>query len=120
MEVDYSGNDVAGVPPITANVGVDVLTKLGLYGNVNYSYRDAIYFTSDNVNQTEAFSLLNAKVGFKRTFGEHIEGDVFFGANNITGTQAFNMVFLNQLPDAYLPAPLEINYFGGVNLRYIF
>jgi iron complex outermembrane recepter protein len=30
------------------------------------------------------------------------------------------MVFLNQLPDAYLPAPNEINYFGGVNLKYTF
>ncbi len=120
VEVDYSGNDVAGVPPITANVGVDVLTRPGLYGNINFSYRDAIPFTSDNVNITETFSLLNAKVGFKKTFGEHIEVDVFAGANNITGTQYFNMVFLNQLPDAYLPAPLETNYFGGANLRYIF
>lgn len=120
VEVDYSGNDVAGVPPITANVGVDVLTRPGLYGNINFSYRDAIPFTSDGVHVTEAFSLLNAKVGFKKTFGEHIEVDVYGGANNITGTQYFNMVFLNQLPDAYLPAPFEINYFGGANLRYIF
>ena len=120
VEVDYSGNDVAGVPPLTANVGIDAALKLGLYGNVTYSYRDAIPFTSDGAHVTEAFSLVNAKVGFKRTFGEHIEGDVFFGANNITGTQYFNMVFLNQLPDAYLPAPYDINYYGGLNLKYIF
>ena len=120
VEVDYSGNDVAGVAPVTANAGLDFLLKPGVYGNVSYSYRDAIPFTSDGVNVTEPFSVINAKLGFKRTFGEHIEADVFFGANNITGTQYFNMVFLNQLPDAYLPAPYEINFYGGLNLRYIF
>ncbi len=117
---DYSGKKVAGVSPVTVNAGVDVLTKQGLYGNVNYSYRDAMYFTSDNLNKTKSYSLLNAKIGFQHTFFSHLSIDAFFGANNMTGTQYPFMVFLNQLPDAYLPAPKEINYFGGLNVKYTF
>jgi iron complex outermembrane recepter protein len=120
VETDYSGKVVAGVAPITANAGIDLAMAAGVYANVNFSYRDAMYFTSDNLNKTKAYSLLNAKIGMSRNIGKHFGLDVFAGANNITGTQYYYMLFLNQLPDAYLPAPREINFFGGVNLKYIF
>ncbi len=117
--VDYSGNAVAGVPPVVFNIGGDIDSRPGFYGNINFNYRDAMYFTSDELNQTKSYSLLNAKIGYHHTFG-HFGLDAYFGANNITGTQYYYMVFLNQLPDAYLAAPNEINYFGGVNLKYTF
>jgi iron complex outermembrane receptor protein len=119
IEVDYSGNAVAGVPPVTANVGFDIASNSGLYANLNYSYRDAMTFTSDGLNKTKAYSLLNSKIGFQRSI-RHFNLDAYFGAINMTGTQYPMMVFLNQLPDAYLPAPYEINYFGGINLKYTF
>ncbi|GAL83490.1 outer membrane receptor protein [Sporocytophaga myxococcoides] len=120
VTVDYSGNAVAGVPPVTLNAGIDFLTKYGVYGNVNYSYRDQMPFTSDGNNKAEGYSLLNAKVGYQHKFFDHLNVGVYFGANNITSTQYYYMVFLNQLPDAYLPAPYKINYFGGLNLKYSF
>ncbi len=116
---DYSGNQVAGVPPIVFNVGLDIDTKIGIYGNINYNYRDAMYYTSDELNQTDSYGLVNAKLGFRKTI-KHFGFEVYGGASNITGTQYYYMVFLNQLPDAYIPAPYEINYFGGVNLKYLF
>lgn len=117
--VDYSGNPVAGVPPIVFNIGVDVDTKIGLYGNVNFNYRDAMYYTSDAANETESFTLLNAKIGFRKEI-KHWGFDLYAGANNMMGSQAYQMVFINQLPDAYLAAPNEINFFGGIKLKYIF
>ena len=120
VEIDYSGNKVVGVPPITFNAGIDVSTLPGFYANVNYSYRDGMYFTSDQLNKAGSFNLVNGKIGFKRTFLNHIGLDVYFGAVNITNTKYYYMVFLNQLPDAYIPAPNKINYFGGINLKYIF
>jgi len=119
LAYDYSGNFVAGVPPVVFNIGIDVDTKVGLYGNIVYNYRDAMYFTSDELNKTESYSLLNAKLGYGRTFG-HFNLDIYGGANNIFSTQYYYMVFLNQLPDAYLPAPYDINFYGGINLKYIF
>lgn len=116
---DYSGKTVAGVSPLVYNFGVDVDTKIGLYGNVNYNYRSSMNYTSDGLNETNPYSLLNAKIGFKKTI-KHFGFDVYAGANNITGSQYYFMVFVNQLPDAYIPGPNEINFFGGVNLKYIF
>jgi iron complex outermembrane receptor protein len=116
---NYSGKAVAGVAPVVFNAGIDVDTKIGLYGNVYYNYRSSMPYTSDGLNETNAYSLLNAKLGFRKSI-KHFEFDVYAGANNITGTQYYNMVFVNQLPDAYIPAPNEINFFGGVNLKYTF
>lgn len=116
---NYTGNAVAGVSPLVYNFGIDVDTKIGLYGNINYNYRSSMFFTSDGLNETDPFSLLNAKIGFRKAI-KHLEFDVYAGANNITNTQYYYMVFINQLPDAYIPAPNEINYFGGINLKYNF
>ena len=117
---DYSGNAVAGVPPITFSAGVDITTRPGLYLNLNYAYRDVTPFTSDGMNKADAFSLLNAKLGYHRAFLKHFDVDAFVGADNITGSQYYYMLFLNQLPDAYLPAPKETVLYGGLNLRYTF
>jgi len=116
---DYSGKAVAGVAPVVFNAGVDIDTKIGLYGNVYYNYRSSMPYTSDGLNETNAYCLLNAKLGFRKTI-RHFEFDIYAGANNITSSQYYNMVFVNQLPDAYIPAPNEVNFFGGLNLKYIF
>lgn len=116
---NYSGNAVAGVAPIVFNTGLDIDTKIGLYGNVYYNYRSSMPYTSDELNKTNAYNLLNAKIGFRKSIN-HFDFDIYSGVNNITGTQYYNMVFVNQLPDAYIPAPNEINFFGGVNFKYTF
>jgi iron complex outermembrane receptor protein len=117
---DYDGMAVAGVAPFTANAGMDFMTRLGVYGNLNYNYRDAMPITSDGANNTKAYSLWNAQLGYRNTLlNKPINLDVFFGLNNMTNTQYYNMVFLNQLPDAYMPAPKR-NYYVGVNVRYGF
>jgi iron complex outermembrane receptor protein len=120
ITTDYSGKAVAGVPPITFNVGVDLATQIGFYANAYYNYRDAMPFTSDGLNKTSAYYLINAKIGFQRTFFKHVNLDTYIGANNLTGSQYYNMVFLNQLPDAYMPAPYTAFFFGGLNLKYTF
>jgi len=118
--VDYSGNAVAGVPPVTANIGVDFSTAYGFYGNVVYTYRDAMPITSDGVLNTHEYSLLNAKLGWQQNLSRHFSLDVIAGAENLTGTQHYYMVFINQLPDAYIPAPKKTNFFGGLSLKYAF
>ncbi|UKJ08576.1 TonB-dependent receptor [Solitalea lacus] len=117
---DYSGLAVAGVAPLTYNLGIDAVTNHGVYANVNYNYRDAMAITSDGAYKTKSFDLLNAKVGYQRNFLQHFVADMYVGANNITGSQNYNMVFINQMPDAYIPGPDKINYYGGVNLKYTF
>jgi len=119
VTVDYSGNDVAGVAPLVVNGGIDFNTNVGVYGNLNVSYRDEVPFTSDGLNVADSYTLLNAKLGYRGNFGP-LDVDIYGGADNITGTQYYYMVFLNQLEDAYIPAPLDAFLHGGVTLRYNF
>ena len=117
---DYSGKAVGGVPKITANIGVDVTMKYGLYANVTYNYRDKMPITSLNDYYAPAYNLLNGKIGIQQNLGNHFEGEAYAGATNLTNSKYYLMVFVNQLPDAYIPAPKTTNFFGGINLKYNF
>jgi len=117
---DYSGNAVAGVPKVVANAGIDFTFAPGIYGDVVYQHRGEMPFTPDGLNRTSSYGLLNAKVGYRHSLGSKFDIDAYFGVNNITSEQYYQMVFVNQLPDAYLPGPNNANYFGGVMLKYNF
>jgi Outer membrane receptor proteins, mostly Fe transport len=125
VTTDYNGYKVAGVPKITANAGLDIQAQYGLYGNITFAHRGAETVTSNGlVNgvyfETPAYSLFNAKIGLQQALGKHFDLDIYFGVNNITGTQYPIKIFVNQLPDAFVPGPRKANYFGGVNLKYGF
>lgn len=125
LTVDYSGKPVAGVSKWVANIGVDFSTNPGLYGNIAYLYRDGFPITSDGlVNgaayHVSSYSLLNAKLGFRKMLSQHFDLDTYVGINNITGTKYPIMVFVNQIPDAYIAGPTKAVFFGSVNLRYNF
>jgi iron complex outermembrane receptor protein len=117
---DYSRKTVAGVPKITTNVGIDVTTKPGLYVSMSYSYRSDVFITSDGANRSSSYNLLNGKIGFHRNITKRFEVDGSFGVNNIGKVQYPLMIFVNQLPDAYVPAPLNPVLFGTLNVKYNF
>ncbi|RYY84122.1 MAG: TonB-dependent receptor, partial [Chitinophagaceae bacterium] len=120
--INWSGNQVAGLPRTVFNIGLDVTTRPGLYANMYYAHRDAVYLTSDNLEnlKANAFGLLNAKLGFRRSFGTHFDLDAFVAGSNLTGQKHYIMAFINQLPDAYVPGPLDAQWFGSITLKYNF
>lgn len=118
--IDYSNQAVAGVAKFVGNIGVDIISRPGIYGNINYFHKDAMPITSDGLLKTGSYNLLNAKLGFQRCLSTHFDLDIYFGVNNITNTKYPIMVFVNQIPDAYVAAPKYANYYGGVNLKYNF
>ena len=91
-----------------------------MYGNATYSYKDAMSISSDGLNKTTSYNLLNAKIGYQNKLSNKLFVDIYLGASNLTNVQYPFMVFANQLPDAYLPAPTTTNFYGGVNLKYSF
>ncbi|MBS1621082.1 MAG: TonB-dependent receptor [Bacteroidetes bacterium] len=118
--VNYDGKAVAGVPAFTGNMGVDVAAHCGLYGNMTYYYKDGFPITSDGLLNTSGYGLWNLKLGYKKNLSDHFDLDLTFGINNIAGVKHPIMVFVNQIPDAYLAGPSKANYFGGLNLKYNF
>src|SRR5258705_2062947 len=139
---DYSGHTVPGVSKFVFNIGFDLTTKPGFYANAVWSYRDKQEITSLGTNTGEtlgtsttyienyksitviaapyyagSYSLLNAKLGFRHSFG-HFDLDTYFAANNIGGTKYPIMIFVNQFPDSYIVGPKNATVFGGLNLKY--
>ena len=120
LSENYSNKQVAAVAKYVVNLGLDMNMAGGFYGNLTYNYRDKMPITGMNDYYTKSYNLLNGKIGYQHNFGKHFNLDTYFGINNITNTKYFTMVFANQLPDAYVPAPLKANYFGAVQLSYKF
>lgn len=127
--VDYSNLEVFGVPKIMAAWGIDASTRFGIYGSFSHLYRDPVNIALERMTnnpesyalrKSSSYNLLNAKIGFRRDLSSRFNLDAFFGVNNITEVQYPLMVFINQLPDAYIPAPPKAVVFGGVNLKYYF
>jgi iron complex outermembrane receptor protein len=62
---------------------------------------------------------VNLKLGYRKDLGKRWNIDASFGVNNLSGEKYPLMVFINQLPDAYIPAPTKAVVFGGINLKYV-
>lgn len=117
---DYSNKMVAGVPKYMINLGVDVLSNIGLYGNMTYNYKDRTPITSMNDFYATSYSLVNGKIGYQNKLSNKINFDVYVGVTNLMGIKYPMMIFANQMPDVYTAAPEKPLVFGGVNLKYNF
>jgi iron complex outermembrane receptor protein len=117
---DYSNKAVAGISKYVVNLGTDVSFCGGFYANITYNYRDKMPITSMNDFYTASYNLLNGKLGMQKSIGKHLLLDASFGINNMTNTKYALMVFANQLPDTYVPAARNANYFGNLQLKYEF
>lgn len=130
--LNYSGHAVAGVPKFTGNLGLDFSLKYGIYGNFTFSYRDGMSITSDDsihvadgnnrITSTfyhaPSYSIMNARIGVRQSLSTRVDIDAFVGVNNMSSTQYPIMVFVNQIPDAYMPGPRNANYYGGLNIKF--
>ena len=125
--LNYSGLNVFGAPKVMVSWGFDISTKPGIYASFSHLYKDPQNIALDRVTNNpesyalrtaSSYNLLNTKIGFRRSLSFHFNLDVFLGINNITGVQYPIMIFVNQLPDAYIPAPPKAVFFGGINLKY--
>lgn len=120
LKADYDGKRVAGVAPFIGNLGVDWKLRGGWYGNILFHYRESFPFTADGANVTASYGLWNAKAGYQRNLNHHWMLDISYFLNNLTNIQYPTMVFVNQLPDAYVPAPDVSNGALTVQVRYTF
>jgi iron complex outermembrane receptor protein len=131
--VDFSGNQVARVPKTMYSLGLDAGTNAGFYLNSTYQFVDKVPVTFDNSTWMKAYSLLDAKVGYRTTIGEHYGLDVYVGGTNLGGSTYYNAIFvgpnykgLAQGPDGgtgdgfVLPAPYAAQYYANVKLSYKF
>lgn len=122
---DFSGNDLTGVPSEVYNVILDIDSKIGLYGNINYQHIGNIPITDSNNLFSNSYNLANLRIGFKKNLNKKLKTNLFFGLNNIFDTKYASQILINassfggRAPRYYYPGN-PVNYYSGINLNYEF
>ena len=131
--LDYSNKQVVGLPKTKYTVGLDIVTKLGMYFNGTYNVIGNVYTDFANTNNVKGFELLNSKIGYK-IIGKKVNFDLYFAGNNLTNQINYTFLFLGNNvndsdPDNNYPVGIatDVNpgynkayYFGGINVEFKF
>ncbi len=123
--IDYSGNQLTGVPDKQLNFGLDVNTKKGL--NINMSYRiiGEIPMNDSNTKYSESYSLLDVKANYIFTISKFLRTELNAGVNNALDEKYAASILPNAVgfgvaqPRYFYPGN-PINYYGGFSISYIF
>ena len=123
-EMDFGGNDLTGIPKNTASIIFDILTSVGIYGNVNYQFVDEMPMRDDNSIFSDRYQLVNMKIGYSNNWG-NFGFDIHMGINNLFDELYASMILVNAssfggaAPRYFYPGA-ERNYFGGLSFTYRF
>ncbi|WP_294819588.1 TonB-dependent receptor [uncultured Flavobacterium sp.] len=124
-DVDYSGNELTGVPNNKINAGITLQAPYGLYLSADYYYVDRLPLNDANSLYADSYNLLNAKAGWRHELFKGFSTHVSAGINNATNTHYASMVLVNATgfggasPRYYYPGQ-QGNYYGNVSLNYNF
>jgi iron complex outermembrane receptor protein len=122
---DYSGNDLTGVPSHTFNSQLFVDSRAGIYGYLNYYTVGRIPIRDDNSVYSDAYQLVNLKLGYRKVFDSGWQLELYTGINNLFDEKYASMLQINagsfggSAPRYYYPGE-PINYYGGLRLGYAF
>ncbi len=122
---DYSGNPLTGVPKHRLSSGIDFRHKNGLQLNLTHQFVDEIPMTDANSIHSDSFNVFHAKLGFRTAISSHVNLGLNAGINNVFNTNYAQSVLINAVgfggaqPRYYYPGN-RLNYFGGLQLNYVF
>lgn len=123
ITVDNSGKFVTGVAPNSLAAGIDVDSKCGLYSNILYYYYDKIPLNDANSYHSDAYFLLNAKLGFRKSI-KRFGFDIYGGVNNAMDTHYSSLLLYNAdangIPPQFYNPSAGVNYYGGIKIKYHF
>lgn len=120
-ENDFSGNPLTGVPKNRLNSGLQMQMNNGFYWNTTHQYVDKISLTDANTLYSDAFNVLNTKIGYRKELSSRFTIGLNFGINNIFDTKYAQSVLINATgfggsePRYYYPGN-GLNWYGGLKL----
>ncbi|HCO84532.1 MAG TPA: TonB-dependent receptor, partial [Arenibacter sp.] len=120
---NYSGNPLTGVPKNRLNSGLQAQLNNKFYWYSTHQYVGEIPMTDANTLYSEAFNVVNSKVGYKNQLGKKLSMDIAFGVNNIFDVNYAQSVLINTTgfggaePRYYYPGN-DRNYYGSLRLGY--
>ena len=123
--IDYSGNNLTGVPANKANAGITFKTNSGIYLSADYQFVDSIPMNDSNTLHSDSYQLLNLKTGWHFRIVNNLSTHLAAGINNATDEHYASMILVNATsppnvaPRYYYPG-LPVNYYGNISLKYSF
>ena len=115
----FSGKRLPSVPPQTVVAGLDVLTRLGFYLNVTYTYSDRIMLNDANSAYAGSYNLLGGRIGYRKILAKKIKLDIYGVADNLFNTRYALGNDFNAAAGRYYNASPGVNYLGGVSVNYL-
>jgi iron complex outermembrane recepter protein len=112
-KIDYSGNQLTGVPQQVWVSGIDAENSLGFYLNSTLNFTDKLPLNDANTVYANSYWLLTGRLGFKHDF-KYFSMNIFTGIDN-----ALNQLYslgndTNAAGNRYFnPAATRNYYFGG-------
>ena len=117
---DFSGKKLPSVAPHVVAAGLDLVTKQGIYANINYYYSDPIPLNDANTSYASSFNLLGARVGWKKNLHAKVLMELFMAADNIFDVQYSLGNDINGFGGRFYNAAAGINFSGGIILNFTF
>ncbi|UAB86331.1 TonB-dependent receptor [Zunongwangia sp. SCSIO 43204] len=124
-EVDYSGNELPGVPKHTINAGIDLSTDFGFSFNALYRNVGEIPLNDANALYTNSYDLINLKAAYAFDIIKDLQLNIYGGINNVFDEHYAASVLPNAVgfggaaPRYYYPG-YPSNYFTGLAVNYFF
>ncbi|MDR3667773.1 MAG: TonB-dependent receptor [Ignavibacteriaceae bacterium] len=122
---DYAGNKYPGISPNVVSAGFDLGLTSGFYLYGTYFYFDKRFLNDANSSTIDAYSLLNAKFGWRQRLLNYFTLQIYSGMDNILNTHYSEVVAVNQiaapgtLPDYFNASPAR-NFFAAINIEFHF
>ena len=115
---DYSGKQLPGTPANSVSAGLAIDFTFGAYVAVDYYFCDRIALNDANTAYAAPYSLLSAKVGYKRQLRK-FTFDLYAGANNILDQKYSLGNDINAVNGRYYNAAAPLNFYAGLSLGYL-
>jgi len=112
----YSGNKLTGVAPNTLVNRLDINSGSGMYLNLTHQFVDKIPLNDANTVFQEAFNLLNARMGWRKSLDRSWDLEIYGGAENLLDEQYSLGNDLNAFGGRYYQPAAPINFYGGAKL----
>lgn len=114
---NLKGNALTGTAPNVLGFTTDLLTTAGLFFNLSYLYTDEIPLNDANTVFSNAFHLVDIKLGYAKSFGKN-EAQLSFGVDNLFDETYSLGNDLNAFGRRYFqPAPTR-NFFVDLKLKF--
>lgn len=117
---DLSGNELTGVPRQLYAAGMNLSLKNGLYLNTTVRYVSEIPIDDANTAYANAYTLLNARAGYRVWLSERFRIEAFGGVNNLLDESYSAFLQLNGFGGRYFNPAAPRNFYGGARLHYTF